>query len=55
MLNGILNYSALSKGLKQNVIRTFGAGFDVNRHVGFNRKLSFRQKKNAAVKEVKAE
>jgi len=54
MLNGILNYSTLSKGLKQNVIRTFGAGFDVNRHARFHRNVLFRQQ-NSTVKEMKAQ
>jgi hypothetical protein len=50
----IRNYSTLLYGLKQNVIRTFGAGFDVNRPVGFHRNVPFRQQ-NATVKEVKAQ
>jgi len=50
----VRNYSTLSYGLKQNIIQTFGAGFDADRPVGFHGKVPFRQQ-NVTVKEMKAQ
>ena len=50
----VRNYSTLSYGLKQNIIRAFGAGFDADRPVESHREVTFRQQ-NVTVKELKAQ